>query len=129
MHYSFIRWRKFFTRVPCIKQLRKNNFNFNFIVIVKVALTGIVQAAPQVSLSCSCMSLRSLHRFNQLPGPHSAPYVPQPPPIWQSPLTLLHTLRAHYDVMCSIIFIFYSYLHFTTQLHPGANPTASCLFF
>lgn len=89
-----------------------------------------VEVAPQVCLSCSCMSLRSLHRFNQLP-------IRTPVPFHSSHFfrhqrhrnILLHSLlRAHYDVMCSIIFIFYSYLHFTTHNY-RATQTGSCLFF
>lgn len=82
IHYSFIQLltEVFHTRVPCIKQLRKAtstslssclSFSLSLSLSLSASMSPIpcpFWEAPQVSLSCSCMSLRSLRRFNQLPA-------------------------------------------------------------
>lgn len=77
IHYSFIQLltEVFHTRVPCIKQLRKaTSTSLSSCLSSSLSLSSMSPIpcpfweAPQVSLSCSCMSLRSLRRFNQLPA-------------------------------------------------------------
>lgn len=116
IHYSFIQLltEVFHTRVPCIKQLRKaTSTSLSSCLSSSLSLSFFLLCLPFLvpfgkRLKCPC-------RVHACHFDHFADLINYPLLLCATPLpdTFLHSLRAHYDVMCSIIFIFYSYLHFT----------------